>query len=764
LGATGDKCPKQEGNESGSGQTLKFKMAEKEGGGKLEKTKDENTQIVAEPVHNLLSDAALFSFGAVCALGLRKLFAEEWHKEFNKETLSIILNGLEQPKQVQESVQAIFEGQGSEDSDPFVKMLREETALKADASALLSELIGFAISQGNYDARMRVLVKHVAWRLHVGPDSVDKLECALAETLSTEKYEMSQEEKDEQQKKAKRRLTGGLAAPLVAAGAGVIIGGAGAAALGSVAGVAIIGSLFGVAGAGLTGYKMKRRVGAIEEFEFEPLICGGPLQLQTVQRQLHITITVTGWLDSKMPDFKQPWQNLAASQEQYSLRWESRFLKELGQALDYIFNSAVSIATNEALKYTVLSALMAAIAWPSALLSVSKVIDNPWSVALQRAVATGRQLAEVLLTREQGKRPVTLIGYSLGGRVIFYCLEEMAKRKGCEGIIEDVVILGAPVPGNDKAWDTFSRVVAGRIVNGYCRGDWLLKFLYRTSSVQLHIAGLAPVPWKNRRMHNIDLSDVVSGHMDYMRKLDTILRVIGIRVREGVKAKSSPARSPLGSPLDISNRKTKSSTSTASSPSDTSSSPDSESAATGKVDPKNADGSAGDFVSAGMSEDHFSTSGTNATAGPQTAPASTQLTKAEGDAVGENCGTEKNGQVDAQSKQLSSNEKHLKNDDDHTSDPYVGTEAVGSQQPPQKPTSLGILKTSGGKIKSLFTKKAHAEENSDGKGHVTGQSSAGKDDAGPGTRESSVGKNESEGSGDSYTSSEPCSPDTENQV
>jgi len=48
-------------------------------------------------------------------------------------------------------------------------------------------------------------------------------------------------------------LTGGLAAPFIAAGAGVIIGGAGAAALGSVAGVAIIGSLFGVAGAGLTG-------------------------------------------------------------------------------------------------------------------------------------------------------------------------------------------------------------------------------------------------------------------------------------------------------------------------------------------------------------------------------------------------------------------------------------------------------------------------------------------------------------------------------
>lgn len=34
----------------------------------------------------------------------------------------------------------------------------------------------------------------------------------------------------------------------------------------------------------------------------------------------------------------------------------------------------------------------------------------------------GRQLAEVLVQRQHGKRPVTLIGFSLGARVIYYCL------------------------------------------------------------------------------------------------------------------------------------------------------------------------------------------------------------------------------------------------------------------------------------------------------------------------------------------------------
>ena len=37
----------------------------------------------------------------------------------------------------------------------------------------------------------------------------------------------------------------------------------------------------------------------------------------------------------------------------------------------------------------------------------------------------------------------------------------------------------------------------------------MLKFLYRTASVQFRIAGCGPIEWDDRRMINMDLSHVV---------------------------------------------------------------------------------------------------------------------------------------------------------------------------------------------------------------------------------------------------------------
>ncbi|KAK6043805.1 hypothetical protein COOONC_18690 [Cooperia oncophora] len=186
-------------------------------------------------------------------------------------------------------------------------------------------------------------------------------------------------------------LTGGLAAPLVAAGAGMIIG-SGAAGLATTAGAAVLGTTFGVAGAGLAGYKMNKRVGAIEEFSVETLSEG---------LSLHCALVVSGWIEedtSCEQAFEHQWRHLSLAREQYTLRYESKYLMELGKAMDYIMGFAVSVAIQQTLMETVLAGLVSAVAWPVAIVSAASVLDNPWNVCVARAAEVHIQLLIVTPT------------------------------------------------------------------------------------------------------------------------------------------------------------------------------------------------------------------------------------------------------------------------------------------------------------------------------------------------------------------------------
>lgn len=109
---------------------------------------------------------------------------------------------------------------------------------------------------------------------------------------------------------------------------------------------------------------MKKRVGDIEEFAFDTLTQG---------RELHLTIAISGWVSEEGPEaFQVPWRTLMNTREQYCIRYESTYLLELGRAMDYLLSFAVSMAAQEALKYTILSGLIAAIAWPATLVTVSE--------------------------------------------------------------------------------------------------------------------------------------------------------------------------------------------------------------------------------------------------------------------------------------------------------------------------------------------------------------------------------------------------------
>ncbi|KAM6924924.1 transmembrane and coiled-coil domain-containing protein 4 [Xenentodon cancila] len=490
-----------------------------------------------------LNEQSRFAFAALCGVSLGQLFGGSENNPFREQYLQGLVRWLDLDESVMPVMGAFLSGLGFEGSDTFLSILQADPLLVAGATPIIQDLVSFSVKDGQYDARARVLIRHVGCLLRVSPQQLEEFEETLGERLR-EAGEESEEESSRRQRRERGRklrrylliglatvgggtvigVTGGLAAPLVAAGASAVLGAGGAAVLGSAAGIAIMASLFGAAGAGLTGYKMNKCVGAIEEFEFLPLNSG---------KHLHLTIAVTGWLCSgKYSSFQAPWCSLGECGEQYCLVWESRFLRDLGSAMTSLLDGLVSMVAQEALKYTVLSGIVTALTWPASLLAAASVIDNPWCVCLNRSAEVGKHLAQVLRSRQQGQRPVSLIGFSLGARVIYYCLQELASDQGSEGVVEDVVLLGAPVDGSEKAWERMARVVAGKIVNGYCRGDWLLGFLYRSSAAQLSVAGLQPINIQDQRVTNVDLSSVVKGHLDYMRQMDTILVAVGVRTKE----------------------------------------------------------------------------------------------------------------------------------------------------------------------------------------------------------------------------------------
>lgn len=326
-----------------------------------------------------------------------------------------------------------------------------------------------SVLRKGYDARHRVSLRLLATWLDIKWSKVAAMELMVACSAMAALKEKEAQEQDEKTKggkwaKWKRggiigaaaltggallAITGGLAAPAIAAGLtalaptlGTIVpvigaGGfaAAATAAGSVAGSVAVAASFGAAGAGLTGTKMARRTGGVEEFEFLPI--GENHQ----QGRLAVCILVSGFI-SEQEDFTRPWEGHDGDLERYAVCWESKNLIILSTAIqDWLTSNITTELMKQGAMLTVLSTLVAAFAWPAALLSATNLIDGNWSIAVDRSDKAGVLLAEVLLKGLQGNRPVTLIGFSLGARMIFKCLQELAKKEESAGIVERVVFL-----------------------------------------------------------------------------------------------------------------------------------------------------------------------------------------------------------------------------------------------------------------------------------------------------------------------------------
>ncbi|KIK94425.1 hypothetical protein PAXRUDRAFT_142885 [Paxillus rubicundulus Ve08.2h10] len=410
---------------------------------------------------------------------------------------------------------------------------------------VLCDLFLVLIADSVYDARSRVLLENVALKLGLGWIDVVRFESRVTEALEiqegAEKLE-NQEIIDGSAKAARKKrymmmglatlggglvigLSAGLLAPVIGAGLGAAFATVGISGttgfLAGAGGAAVITTGGVLTGSGIAARGMARRTQNVRTFDVLPL---------HNNKRVSCILTVPGFMSGKQDDVRLPFSVLdPIVGDVFSVLWEPEMIQETGSALKILTSEILTQIGQTVLHHTAMTALMGALQWPIILTKLGYLIDNPWNNALDRARAAGSVLGQLLMQRHLGVRPITLIGFSLGARVIFYALLELAKAKAF-GIVQDVFILGATLTASQSTWYSARSVVSGRFMNVYARNDWVLNYLFRATSGGLSsVAGLRPIEGIPG-VENVDVTDKIAGHMSYRTFMPLILDQLGFPV------------------------------------------------------------------------------------------------------------------------------------------------------------------------------------------------------------------------------------------
>jgi hypothetical protein len=430
-----------------------------------------------------------------------------------------------------------------EDSDKYADTKNIDLDLRW---TVLCDLFLLLIADAAYDARSRVLLERVGAALSVPWQEICRFEKRVTDALEmqeqADKENWNEDDHLEARKKAMRKrrlmvmglctvggglvigLSAGFLAPVIGAGlaAGFTsIGVAGTSSfLAGTGAAALIGTTGALTGGTVGVRASDRRTGAVKTFEYRPL---------HNNKRVNLTVTVAGWMTGNVDDVRLPFSTIDPIMgDIYSVHWEPEMLRSTGATMAILGTEALTQTVQQVLGATFLATLMAGLSLPLILTKLSYLIDNPWTVSIARADAAGLILADSIIDRNLGVRPITLVGFSLGARVIFSALKELSRR-GAVGLVQNVYLFGSPMVTKQDEWLKARSIVAGRFVNAYATNDWILGYLFRaTSGGVMRVAGLSEVQIPT--IENFNVTNEVPGHMAYRAKMPILLRKVGWEV------------------------------------------------------------------------------------------------------------------------------------------------------------------------------------------------------------------------------------------
>lgn len=146
-----------------------------------------------------------------------------------------------------------------------------------------------------------------------------------------------------------------------------------------------------------------------------------------------------------------------------------------------------------------------------------------WHRTMSAAEEAGELLARAILCTPGWR--FTLIGHSLGARVIHYALKALAKHPNKR--VTNAYLLGGAVGGSPKdnaCWEAAVSAVSGRIFNCYSSEDLTLQGAYQAANAMYsRPAGYAGIHLEHPRIVDFNCSALVGGHMKWKSSFREIL-------------------------------------------------------------------------------------------------------------------------------------------------------------------------------------------------------------------------------------------------
>lgn len=228
--------------------------------------------------------------------------------------------------------------------------------------------------------------------------------------------------------------------------------------------------------------------------------------------------------DTKFEDWLSSQNKYSPECNIYGVNWSSKTNMQLGTAFaggvgkESAKNMVVKIAASGGKKA---AKGLSPISW---FLFLAELASNPWHTSMLRAAQAGVQLAEAI-SRTEGKK-FTLVGHSLGCRVIYYALSALSTKKRI--FISDVILLGGAVGKDDEnGWSHALKAISGKLFNCHTNQDSVLKLLYQTANAGLSSPiGINKLELSNVKVTNINCDSFVESHMSWKKNYYTILKLI----------------------------------------------------------------------------------------------------------------------------------------------------------------------------------------------------------------------------------------------